>query len=316
MIKKPAILLLIIFAFVISLNETAQSQACCGRVTLPTSGIEQRPLLKNQFEIRLDYENSYMGKTLLDSESIDDPLSRNNRTNVISISATYGITERLSAVMAVPFKWTRLSILEDRVIRKTSGIGDIVILSKFRLFAPVSPRMPEFALGLGIKIPTGDYDQSDYFGVMSASQQVGTGAFDFLASAHYSQLISDFNIFSSVIFRMPTKNDRGYKFGNEFEMRVATQYIGLSEYVTPNLGVHARLSARSEYDGSPLNSYGGGAYRDSGGEWIYINSGFEIRPIKSMGFNFELSIPVYNRVNGRQISETITLRLATSFSRL
>jgi len=316
MIKKSAVFLLILFVLIVSVNQTVWSQACCGRVTLPSGGIEQRPLLKNQFEIRLDYENSYMGKTLLDVNSIDDPLSRNNRTNVISISATFGITERLSAVMAGPFKCTRLSILGDRVIRKTSGIGDIVFISKYRLLAPVSPRKPEFAIGLGIKIPTGDYDQADYFGIMSASQQVGTGAFDFLASANYSQLISNFNIYSSAILRLPTKNNRDYKFGNEIEIRAATQYIGLSEFFAPLLGVHARFSARSEYDGSPFDSYGGGAYRDSGGEWIYINPGVEIKPIKSVGLNFELSIPIYNRVNGRQISETITWRLATSFSRL
>jgi len=290
------------------------AQSCCGRVALPTGGLEQRPLLKNQFEFRFSYENSQLGKILLEGESFDDPLSRNNRTNIVSITASYGISERLSGVIVLPFKWTRLSLLNDRVIRKTSGIGDMAILAKYRLLAPISPKEPELAVGVGLKAPTGGYDEADFFGVMSASQQVGSGAYDFIGSAYYSQLVSDFNLFSSALFRYPTKNNRGYQFGEELEIRSSVVYIGLGEYIAPIIGVHGRLTARANYDGSNLDSYGGGAYRDSGGEWIYINPGIEFKPINNCGVHFEVSVPVYNRVNGIQISETVTWRLATSFS--
>jgi hypothetical protein len=251
---------------------------------------------------------------LLEGESYDDPLKRNNKTDVVSIAASYGLSERISGVIVLPFKWTRLSLLDDRVIRKTSGIGDIALLAKYRLLAPISPREPEFAIGFGIKAPTGDYEEADYFGVMSASQQVGSGAFDFVGSAYYSQLVSEFNLFSSALFRYPTKNNRGYQFGKEIEIRSSAVYIGFGDYVAPILGIHGRITARANYDGSNLDSYGGGAYRDSGGEWIYINPGLEIKPLKNFGIHVEVSVPVYNRVNGIQISETVTWRLAASFS--
>ncbi len=89
-----------------------------------------------------------------------------------------------------------------------------------------------------------------------------------------------------------------------------------SDYINPFIGLQSRTSARDTYDGSPNDSYGGGAYRDSGGNWIYSNLGLELNPAAGISFDIELAFPIYNHVNGRQISESFIWRVATSFGGL
>jgi hypothetical protein len=292
------------------------SQSCCGRVTLPTGSIEQIPLAKGQYEFRAAYEHSLFDRTLLEGDEINDPLNRWNRTQLLTASASYGFSDRLTGSVIVPFKWTRLSLLDDRVVRKTSGIGDIIGIVKLKLTAPISPRRPEIALGLGLKVPTGGHFDGDSFGTMSASQQVGSGAFDFIVSGYYNQSFGWILAYGSTAYRIPTKNDRGYRFGNEFQFAGYALLPAISDYISPFIGFLSRSAARDRYDGSQNDPYGGGAYRDSGGNWIYFTPGFELNPAAGISFDVELWIPIYNYVNGRQISESLTWRVATSISSL
>jgi hypothetical protein len=303
-----------VFFFLLTVEIYAQS--CCGRVALPAGGIDQRPLFKGQTDLRLTYENSLLNKTLLGTDEIEDPLNRWNRTQLVAASLSYGISDRFTGTLVLPFKWSKLSLVDNRVSRETSGIGDIVGLVKYRLLAPISPREPEIAVGAGIKIPTGSYEDDDYFGTLSASQQVGSGAFDFISTVYYNQLFNPVLIHSSALFRYPTENDRRYQFGPELELRGKILYPELIERFSPWLGIRNRIAGRDSYDGPPTDSYGGGAYRDSGGLWFYLASGMEIRIAKNFNLSGEFEIPLYNDVNGRQISESLIWRISSAISGL
>lgn len=296
--------------------QIAGSQSCCGRVTFPAGGLAQKTMLKGQFELRAAYEHLLLHRNLLESNKINDPLNRRNRTQLFTASASYGFSNRFTGTITIPIKWTRLSLLDDRVIRRTSGIGDLSGIAKFKLTAPISPRRPEIALGLGLKVPTGGYAEKDRFGIMSASQQVGTGALDFIISGYYNQSYGWSIVYASAVYRLPTKNDRGYRFGDEFQLIGYVLFPMLSDYVNPFIGLQSRTAARDTYDGSPNDPYGGGAYRDSGGNWIYSNLGLELNPAAGISFDIELAFPIYNHVNGRQISESFIWRVATSFGNL
>jgi hypothetical protein len=312
--KLKAIYIPAIIALLFGGNLYAQS--CCGRVALPAGGVDQRPLLKGQTDFRITYENSLLDRTLLGSNDIDDPLNRWNRTQVAAMAFSYGFNDRFTGALVIPVKWSKLSLVDDRVNRKTSGIGDIAGLVKFRVLAPISPREPEIAIGAGIKIPTGSYKDDDYFGTLSASQQVGSGAFDLISALYYNQLLVPVLVQSNAVFRYPTKNDRGYQFGSDLELRGKVLYPDLVERLSPWLGFRSRFAGRDSYDGSPLDSYGGGAYRDSGGKWYYVSSGLEIRLARNFNVSGEFDIPVYSDVNGRQITESFIWRVSTAFSGL
>ena len=310
----PAANLIGLIAAIMLWPQITRAQSCCGRVTLPAGSVEQMPLAKGQYEFRAAYENSLLDRTLLEGHEINDPLHRWNRTQLLIASASYGFSERLTGTVIVPFKWTRLSLLDDRVVRKTAGIGDILGIVKLKLTAPISPRRPELALGFGLKAPTGGYIEEDSFGIMSSSQQVGTGAFDFIVNGYYNQSFGWSITYASTTYRIPTKNDRGYRFGNELQFAGYVLFPILSDYISPFFGLRSRTAARDNYDGSQNDPYGGGAYRDSGGNWIYLAPGLELNPAAGVSFDVELAIPIYDFVNGRQISESLTWRVATSIS--
>ncbi len=294
--------------------EAGMAQSCCGRVTLPNNGIQQRPLLKGQYETRISYQYSRLDRTLLGDELIDDPLLRWNRTQSLNLAVSYGISNRYSAVAVIPLRWTRLSILGDRVVRDASGLADIVGMIKYRLLAPISPREPEIALGLGLKIPAGGYDYKDRFGTLSAGQQIGTGAFDFIFSGQYNQGFGQIIVYGDISYRIPTENDREYRFGHEFQMSIKTMTAILSENLMPVLGFESRFNARDSFGGDVSDPYGGGAFRDSGGKWIYLSPGINVIINNSISVQFESAFPLYERVNGKQLSESVIWRAAVAYA--
>jgi hypothetical protein len=145
---------------------------------------------------------------------------------------------------------------------------------------------------------------------------VGSGAFDLISALYYNQLFNPILVHSSALFRYPTENKREYRFGPELELRGKIIYPDIMNRFSPWVGFRGRITGRDSYGGSPLDSYGGGAYRDSGGKWIYAAPGFEIRLAKKIAVAAEFEFPLYNDVNGRQISESFIWRLSTAFSGL
>ena len=77
-------------------NGEVFAQSCCGRVALPSGGIDQRPLLEGQTDFRLSYENSLLNRNLLGTSEVDDPLNRWNRTQLVVASLSYGISDRFT----------------------------------------------------------------------------------------------------------------------------------------------------------------------------------------------------------------------------
>ena len=295
---------------------TGLAQSCCGRITLPDGGIRQRPLLEGQYEIMIWYEYSKLDRTLLGDVQIDDPLGRWNRTQSLNLASSYGISDRYSTTIVIPIRWTRLSILDDRVIRRSSGLGDIVGMIKYRFLAPISLRKPEIAFGLGLKLPTGNFAYADTFGTLSVGQQVGTGAVDLILAAQYIQGIYRFIIYGDISLRIPAENKKGYRFGNELRSAIKITAPLFSDNILPVIGFESRMSARDNFDGDITDPYGGGAFRDSGGKWINLAVGANFLLNRSFSIRLESNVPLYSKVNGRQLSESAILRVGIAYASL
>ncbi len=311
---KKTLLISLLGIWVLSFPVLGNAQSCCGRVTLPNGGIRQRPLLKGQYDTRISYQYSRLDRTLLGRDLIDDPLDRWNRTQSLNLAVTYGISDRFTAVAVIPARWTRLSILDDRVVRSASGLADFVGMIKYRLFDPVSPRKPEIAFGLGLKIPTGGYAYEDQYGTLSAGQQIGTGALDIIFSAQYNQGFGRFTVYGDITYRIPTENDREYRFGHEFQMSAKAMTPFLNDNITPDFGIETRFNARDSFGGDISDPYGGGAFRDSGGSWIYLTTGINFLLRNSISLRFESAFPVYEQVKGKQLSESVIWRAAVAYA--
>ena len=89
-----------------------------------------------------------------------------NKVSLINVTLTYGITERWSASLDVPYlDAERSSVFEHGDGRRhsmySSGLGDIRLTTDYWLFDPHQHMNGNIALGIGVKAPTGDDKATD-----------------------------------------------------------------------------------------------------------------------------------------------------------
>jgi hypothetical protein len=93
-----------------------------------------------------------------------------NRQHAADLTTSYAFTDRFSLAVGVPFSAASWSIpsptspvLGPRAQQDARGIGDITATGRYWLFDPKSPATGNLAVGLGVKLPTGEYRAQDTY---------------------------------------------------------------------------------------------------------------------------------------------------------
>jgi hypothetical protein len=89
-----------------------------------------------------------------------------NDVHSFDLAATYGISERWSATLTIPFIYADRSSLYEhdfvhRYSMRSAGLGDVRLVTDFWLLNPQQHMDGNIALGLGLKVPTGDDKATD-----------------------------------------------------------------------------------------------------------------------------------------------------------
>ncbi|HET8736368.1 MAG TPA: hypothetical protein VFM69_07200 [Pricia sp.] len=220
---------------------------------------------------------------------VEEPDRVANNTEVINNShawdffLTYGITERWYASMTLPMVInTRSSLYEHgREERHTSfsrGLADIRMGVGYWLFPLENNPNGNIAVGLGLKIPTGNYNASDIFynvGPEGAPQvrpvdqsiQPGDGGFGITLDFQvYRKLVEDFYLYAGGFYLINPRETNGIRtfretlspiLENEAIAAVPDQYsvrAGLSYTISNTLSTS--LGAR--FDAVPVEDLIGG----------------------------------------------------------
>jgi hypothetical protein len=101
-----------------------------------------------------------------------------NHTAVADMGITKILNNRWSVALFTPIvSNTRSSLYEhDRKNRYTTrsfGLGDVRMAAYYWLFDPAKNERSNVQLGLGLKLPTGDYKYQDYFHISDTSTRLG-----------------------------------------------------------------------------------------------------------------------------------------------
>ncbi|UXI70502.1 hypothetical protein [Tahibacter amnicola] len=91
-----------------------------------------------------------------------------NRSHFLDLNLTYAATDRLWITATIPyFASDRSSLYEhDRVHRhhtQSAGLADVRVTGTWWMRDPESAKDMNWAIGVGIKAPTGDYENTDVF---------------------------------------------------------------------------------------------------------------------------------------------------------
>jgi hypothetical protein len=168
-LQPPASLLAALFAFATPffLPVVASGQGCMAtRVSPPTlGGMEENfGLQKGQMEFSMSYRFYEAERHFYDSNKENVPANAPRVVrNVLDLSLTRGLDDRTSATISLPIQSGRFD--RRRIppygasVDKASGIGDMAVTVRRWMFDPKTHHAYNLRLGLGLKLPTGDYDQ-------------------------------------------------------------------------------------------------------------------------------------------------------------
>lgn len=192
-----------------------------------------------------------------------------NDVHTFDFTATYAINSRVSLGLTLPFVHAdRSSLYEhDRTNRHhmtAGGLGDVRLVGTVWLLAPEKHPDGNFALGAGIKAPTGDYEATDYkfrptgkvLDYVDNSIQPGDGGWGVMLEAQgFQKIVKNTFAYMNATYlinpreRIPTT---GYSVWDAYLLR-----IGLTYAIWPENGLALSLGGRME--GVPSTDWFGGS---------------------------------------------------------
>lgn len=221
-----------------------------------------------------------------EANRVEDGTQVINHSNFLDLSISYGITDRLYAELNIPYVWyTRSSMYEhggnslgDRHETSSLGIGDFRATVGYWLFEPGKKDF-NYAVGLGLKLPTGRYDYTDTFynqgpnkdqeveGVVDQSIQPGDGGKGFTLDIQGYHALSDhFGLSVNVYYLFNVTETNGVLTRNgRSEFSSPDQFAArIGSYYSASSGFNAYFGGRIE--GVPSSDLIGGSagYRRPG----------------------------------------------------
>ena len=233
--------------------------------------------------------------------SSDDPSPMGRDLRVLSVPSVlvYGATRNITLFGIVPYldKTMDLNTTAGRSRRGDSGLGDVTFLSRYTLYSDdrlgQTRRLAPF---VGLKVPTGDDDETDSLGRLPQTLQLGTGSWDPILGTVFTWQTFDweFDLAGQYLFRTPANN---FEFGDQARLDLSFQY----RLWPPTLGsgvpafVYGVLESNLLYAGK--NEEGGISNPDSGGTTWFLTPGLQL-VTKRVILEGAVQVPVVQDLNG------------------
>jgi hypothetical protein len=189
-----------------------------------------------------------------------------NRQNMLDTTATYGLDRQTSLTLSVPLVAASRSNRNagiGRSLESGSGVGDISLVARRWMMNTESHRKGNFALGLGVKAPTGDYEVEDDFPdpnvpnssirkPVDQSIQVGDGGWGIILDLQGFQRVGSATLFGSALYLANPRNTNGTvssTSANALPHSVADQFLlrlGAAVPIKKVEGLAFTLAGRAE----------------------------------------------------------------------
>ncbi len=244
-------------------------------------------------------------------QSGDDPGGADrDRTVQGAISVLgYAVNKDLMVFGVLPYVEKRLKLTDNgaRRTRSDSGIGDLRVFGRYTVYRRnwlgglfrISP----FA---GLELPTGDDDESDAFGRLPASVQLGSGSWDPFGGLVATYQTLDFEIDGQIAYQANTEGDN-FEFGDVFRADASIQYriwppeieTGLPAFVYGVLEANLIHKGRTES--------GGVTNPNSGGTTLFLVPGLQYASRRWV-FEAAVQLPVFQDLNGTALEKDTVVR--------
>ena len=192
----------------------------------------------------------------------------------------------------------------DAGTSRSKSIGDIKLVGRYLGLTEAR----NIGVQFGVKLATGSFTQNFIGGPLAGEAldrglQPGSGSTDAILGAfHSASLAPNWDYFAQATAQIPLNSRADYKPGKSLNVNVGLRYAGLDS-VVPQLQLNSRISGK--------DSGSNAATADSGGRTIYLSPGLTVPVTEKMKVYGFVQIPVYQNLNGYQLTPRATFSLGT-----
>jgi hypothetical protein len=293
--------------FMVLAPGTAWACACgCGVFDVsssPTMASDAQGSVFFEYDF-LNQNKNWSGEHSAPSENNDD---KRIRTSFYNVGGQYMFTPQWGVTVEVPY-WNRYFKTKDdgsdNIVEFNHGdFGDV------RIRATYAGLTGDLSTGItfGVKLPTGDYSYPGF----DRDTALGTGSTDLLLGAYHMGNLTDDYAWSWVVngqWDQPVITQDGYRPGAEINTTAGVSYENFdfeTFKIAPILQFIA--SYRWKDTGPQANTTGSGYDR------LLIAPGIRIN-VSNIRLNANVALPVYQHVNGNQLTSPALFKLSASYS--
>ncbi|MEZ4779506.1 MAG: hypothetical protein R2786_09025 [Flavobacteriaceae bacterium] len=157
--------------------------------------------------------------------------------------------------------WYKLQFKKKKVKENSATFVDSTATPKMKVevndtIVPKSPHSVQF--GLGVKLPTGEFEQA-LTDRVNPGFQVGTGSFDGIFSVGYNMALDRFGLNTLATYYVKGENKNQYRFGNQFSYSANAFYTfpGTKTNILPFLGISGDVyDLIEQYNETLANTHG------------------------------------------------------------
>jgi len=245
------------------------------------------------------------------TKKADDPTPRDRKLEVFAMPQTlvYGFTEKASVILTIPFLSKELDATTDgiRASRGDAGLGDLLLLSKYRVYARDYPQATSrFSIVAGTDLPTGQSGDADARGKLPRDLQLGSGSADPLVGSAYTWQSLDDEWDASLTYTFNTTANK-FEFGDVLTYTVAYQRR-IWPVRLPARGLYAQWNLVLEANGQWEQKAKDHARRidNTGGHLLFLSPGIQVAT-KHVVAEASIQLPVLQHLNGNQVELDFTL---------
>ena len=292
-----------------------------GQINMTNGGVYAKGKIGIIFKTKyLKKDNIYSGSDKIPDYTGKPPGagSREQERLVTNMTARYGLGQGWDVRLAVPYwrkEMTRGKMSGGVLTQNESsnnGLGDMVLMTRYRVLSQKQGSLFNLALGGGVKLPTGNTDELDELstsnGCYGTGFQCGTGSWDPKFEIALNKMIKNWRFDSTFMYTLATKGDQEYEYGDKFQYNFGS-----------SMAINRWLDLQLEYNGTwqDKSKSKGQKVGNSGGNSGYITPGFHVKFSRSPNIHFDVGMPilVFRDLNGEQLSEDyqIVCKLAFKF---
>lgn len=216
------------------------------------------------------------------------------RFNTVQVWARIPVFKRFQISALVPYhNHERETTKGNQTI---SGLGDITVLALATVYKSKSDTISSslqhnLQAGVGVKLPTGEYQQANS-GSVNPSFQLGTGSWDVLLTTEYVIKKDKLGWNNMANYILKNQNEKYYRFGNQFNYSSTVFYLLENENIAfaPQVGVSGELyESNSQYNQQDI--------KNTSGDVIFSKFGFELG-YKKWSFGSLLQLPINQNLVG------------------